>query len=182
MPGSSRGRLGSFGFRQPLGRCSRRQGARRAEQQARHRYRKAHLQGVPRPARLTALAAHLQRRRPSATPAVGQHGNQGSEGLRCPLYQGAGCAFHGEHDARGNIESPRRSRRFERNHVGRWRRLRSGIGTVRQGRHRHRCLGRKAPGRRRQVVRQFLERTHGCNRFQERRPLRRPARAASDEK
>ena len=95
---------------------------------ARHRHRQAHLQGVPRPARLAALAAHLQRRRPSATPAVGQHGNQGPQGLRCPLHQGARRAFHGEHDARGNFKGSRRSRRTRRNHVGRWRRLRSGIG------------------------------------------------------
>ena len=31
-------------------------------------------------------------------------------------------------------------------------------------------LGRKAPRRRRQIVRQFLERPHGRNRFQERNP------------
>ena len=104
----------------------------------------------------------------SATPAVGEHRNQRPQGLRCPLYQSARRAFHGEHDARGNIKSPRRSRRTQRNHVGRWRRLRSGIGRVRQGRHRRRRVGRKAPGRRSQIVRQFLERSHGRDRVQER--------------
>ena len=66
---------------------------------------------VPRPACLAALGAHLQRRRPSAAPAVGEHGNQGPEGFRCPVYQGTRCTVHGEHDARGNVEGARRSRR-----------------------------------------------------------------------
>ena len=35
--------------------------------------RQAHLQGVSVAAQLTALAAHLQRRRPAAAPAVGEH-------------------------------------------------------------------------------------------------------------
>ena len=52
-----------------------------AAQPARHRHRQAHVQGGPRSARLAALAARLQRRRPSAAPAVGEHGNQGSEQL-----------------------------------------------------------------------------------------------------
>ena len=81
---------------------------------ARHRHRQANLQGVPRSARLAALAAHLQRRRPSATPAVGQHGNQGPQGVRHPVHQGARRAVHGQHHARGHVESPRRSRRDRR--------------------------------------------------------------------
>ena len=51
-------------------------------------------------ARLAALAARLQRRRPPAAPAVGQHGNQGPQGLRRSVHQGARRAVHGEHHAR----------------------------------------------------------------------------------
>ena len=47
MPGSSPRSVPCLGFHQPLG-CRRRgQGARRTEQQTRHRHRQAHLQGVP---------------------------------------------------------------------------------------------------------------------------------------
>ena len=59
---------------------------------------------------LAALAARLQCRRPAATPAVGQHRHQGSQGVRHPLHQGAGGPVHGEHDARGNVEGARRPR------------------------------------------------------------------------
>ena len=52
-----------------------------AEQPARHRHRPAHLQGVPRAARLAALAARLQRRRAPAAAAVGEHRHQGSRRL-----------------------------------------------------------------------------------------------------
>ena len=41
-------------------------------------------------------------------------------------------------------------------------------GQVRQGRHRHRCPGRPAPGGRGQIVRQVLERADGVHRVQER--------------
>ena len=42
----------------------------------------------------------LQRRRPAATPAVGQHRHQGSEGFRRSLHQVARRAVHGQHHAR----------------------------------------------------------------------------------
>ena len=45
---------------------------------------------------------------------VGQHRNQGSQGVRHPLRQGSGRAVHGEHDAGGHLESSRRSRRGRR--------------------------------------------------------------------
>ena len=48
---------------------------------------------------LASLAARLQRRGPPATPAVGQHGNQGPRGLRHPVHQGPCGAVHREHDA-----------------------------------------------------------------------------------
>ncbi len=119
---------------------------------------------------LAALAARLQRRGPAATPAVGQHGHQGPGGLRRPVHQGPRGAVHREHHARGHLESPCRARRTRRDPAGRRRRLRGGAGAVRQGRHRHRCPGRPAPGRRRQVVREILERADGGDRLQERRP------------
>ena len=77
---------------------------------------------------VAALAARLQRRRPAATPAVGQHRDQGPQRLRHPLYQGAGRAVHRQHDARGNLESPRRSRRNRPDHGGGRRRLRRAFG------------------------------------------------------
>ena len=124
----ARGRFRRLGVRQPLGWRGRGEGARAAPQCARHRRRQAHVRGVPRPARVTALAAHLQRRRPPAAPAVGQHGNQGPQGLRCSVRQGSRRTLHGEHDAGGDVASARRSRRDRRNHVGRRRRWRSRVG------------------------------------------------------
>ena len=47
--------------------------------------------------------------------------------------------------------------------------LRSGIGPVRQGRYRRRCPGRQTSRRRSQVVRRFLEGSHGGDRLQVRR-------------
>ena len=38
------------------------------------------------------------------TAAMGQHGNQGSQGFRRALRQGPGGALHGEHDAGGYLE------------------------------------------------------------------------------
>ena len=67
----ARRRLGRLGVHQPLGRRGGGQGAGRAAQPAGHRDRQAHLQGVPRPARLAALAARLQRRRPPAAACCG---------------------------------------------------------------------------------------------------------------
>jgi len=43
-------------------------------------------------------------------------------------------------------------------------------GIERCSRHRHRCSGGPAPGGRRQIVRQVVERVHGGDRFQKRRP------------
>ena len=55
-----------------------------------------------------------------------------------------------------------------RDAAGRRRRLRGRTGSVRQGWHRPRRPGRQAPGRRSEVVREVLERTHGGDRLQER--------------
>ena len=88
--------------------------AGRAAQSARHRRRQAHLQGVPGAPQLAALAARLQRRRPAAAAAVGEHRHQGSEGVRRPVHQGAGRTVHGQHHPRGDAEGARGSRRAHR--------------------------------------------------------------------
>ena len=75
-----------------------------------------------------ALAARVQCRRPAATPAVGQHRHQGSQSLGHSLHQSAGRAVHGEHDAGGDVESPRRSRRNRPDHGRGRRRLRKSSG------------------------------------------------------
>ncbi len=88
-------------------------------QPARHRHREAHVQGVRRPPGFATLAACLQRRRPPAAPPVGQHGDQGPQGIRRPVHQGPRCAVHGEHDAGRHLESARRSRRSGSDPTGR---------------------------------------------------------------
>ncbi len=57
--------------------------------------------------RLDGMAACLQLRRPPAAAAVGEHGDQGSQGLRRPLRESARFALHGQHHAGGNPEGPR---------------------------------------------------------------------------
>jgi transaldolase len=52
---------------------------------ARNRRGQAHLQGLSHAARLAALAARLQRRRPAAAAPLGQHRHQGPESLRRTL-------------------------------------------------------------------------------------------------
>ena len=80
------------------------------------------------------LAARFQLRRASPTAPLGQHGNQGPQGVGCPLHQGARCTFHGEHDARGYLERARRSRRIGHDPAGRRWRLRGSVSAVRSGR------------------------------------------------
>ena len=106
----ARRRFGGLGVHQPLGRRGHGQGPRIAARPLGHRRRQAHLQGVPASARLAALAACVQRRRPAATPAVGQHGNQGPQGLGRPVHQGPRRPVHREHHAGGHLESSGRSR------------------------------------------------------------------------
>src|SRR5437667_1545373 len=60
-----------------MGRSGQEPRAGSAAQSTWHRDRQADIQGVPRAPRLSALAARVQRRRPAATPAVGQHGHEG---------------------------------------------------------------------------------------------------------
>ena len=96
----SQRRLRRIRVRQPVGRRGGRQGAGRAEEQARHRDCPAHVQGGRGLVELPALAARLQCRSAAAAPAVGEHGNERSAGLRCSLPEGARRPVHGEHDAR----------------------------------------------------------------------------------
>ena len=75
----------------------------------------------------------------------------------------------GEHHARGNLEGVCRSRRPRLDHgAGRWQ-LRSGAGSVCQGRHQRGCLGRATSGRRGKVVCEILERIASGDCVQERR-------------
>ena len=111
----ARRRLGRLALRQPLGRGGRGQGARPSS---------ANQLGIAIAKRTyTAYRALLdsprwqrvvQRRRPPAAPALGQHGHQGPQGLRRPLRQGARRAVHREHDARGDAPGARRPRRDRR--------------------------------------------------------------------
>ena len=73
-------RLGRFAVRQPVGCCGDGQGSSPARQHARHRDRQAHLQGLFRSARIPALAACVQRRRPAAAAAFRQHRHEGPQG------------------------------------------------------------------------------------------------------
>jgi hypothetical protein len=100
----------------PLGRRRGGQSTRSAAQSAWHRRGQTNLQSVPRAVEQSALAACVQCRRAAATAALGQHRHQGSQSGRHPVYPDFGCAIHGEHDAGGNVERPRRSRRYRPDH------------------------------------------------------------------
>jgi Transaldolase/Fructose-6-phosphate aldolase len=91
------------------------------------------------------------------------------EGLFFELALELAAPLNDQHNAGGHVERFCQSRRSQPNRVGRWRRLRSGVGRVRQGRYRHQRPGRKAAGRRGHFVCQILERPHGGDRLQERR-------------
>ena len=118
----------------------------------------AHVQGVPGAARFAALAGSVQLRRAPAAAALGEHRDQGPQGVGRALHRGSRRAAHGEHDARGHAEGLRRPRPRSRAHAGRRRRLRRGARPIREGRHRRRRPGLATSGRGRQVVRQVLER------------------------
>jgi len=106
----SEGQFRCVGVRQPVGCGGGRQNSGGVEQSARHRHRPPNVQGLPRPARLAALATHIQRRRPRSAASLGQHGNQGPQGIRYTLHQKPRRAVHSEHDARADFERLRRSR------------------------------------------------------------------------
>ena len=53
---------------------------------------------------IAALAARLQRGRAAAAAAVGEHRDEGSQGLRRALHRGARRAAHRQHNARGDAE------------------------------------------------------------------------------
>jgi len=86
------------------------------------------------------------------------------------LCQEFGRAIHGQHHARGHAESACRSRRGRRN-ARRGRRQRGrGAGAVREGEDRCRCALAAASRRRGKILRQIMERSHGRDRLQVRRP------------
>ena len=99
-------------------------------------------------ARLATLAAADEHRRPTPAPPVGQHRQQGPEGVRHALHQGAGRAVHDQHDAGGHLESTGRPRRLQRGACGPRRQLRGGARQVCQGRHRCRRPRRPTSSRR----------------------------------
>jgi hypothetical protein len=99
---------------QPLGCRGCRQSTQTVDQPTWHRHRRAHLQGVPRRACFAALSARLQQRSACAASAVGEHRHQGSQGCGHFVYRGTGGTEYGQHDARGNVEGLRRSRRTRR--------------------------------------------------------------------
>ena len=129
-----------------------------------------------------AVQARAQCRRAAAAAAPREHRHQGSEGVRHPLHQGARRAAHRQHHAGGHAEGVRRSRRGRRGHAGRRRRLRVGHRGARQGRRRRRRARRAAAGRRREGVRQVVERADGGDRLQERRRSRRRAEGRARER
>src|SRR6478752_3122992 len=126
--------LRCVGLRQPLGCRCREQSARALAQSARHRDRQTNIQDSLRVTRLGTLAAYLQRGWAATAPAMGEHGNQGSRGVRRPIRQGAGRAAHREHHAGRHGEGPRRSRRDWRDVAARWRRFRRGTLAIRKSR------------------------------------------------
>ena len=105
---------GGLALREPVGRRGGAARSRCAEESPRHRHRQAHLQGGPRALRLDGMAACLQLRRPPAAAAVGEHGDEGSQGLRRPLREGARLALHRQHHAGGHPEGARRPRPDQR--------------------------------------------------------------------
>jgi transaldolase len=72
--------------------------------------RKTYLQSVPRSARFTTLARKLPVPALAAASALGEHRHQRSQGIRCPLHQGAGCTGHRQYDSREDAACVRRSR------------------------------------------------------------------------
>jgi transaldolase len=73
------------------------------------------------------------------------------------------AAVHREYDARGYLESARRTYQPRTGAACRWRRLRGNVNSVCQSRHRRRCVSCTTAGRRRQFLRQVLERSLGCD-------------------
>ena len=128
---AARRRLGCLAVRQPLGRGGRERSARSPAQPARHRDGPAHLQGLSQAAQHTALAAPLQPGRAPAAPALGEHRDQGPEGVGRALHPLARRALHGEHDAGGDAAGAGRAARGRRAPVRRRRRQRGGARRVR---------------------------------------------------
>ena len=118
------GRIGGLALRQPLGRRGEGRAPAAVPESPRHRHRDAHLQGVPRPARLGALAKARAGRRPSAAAALGQHRHQGPGRARHALRRSARGARHDQHDAGKDAAGVRRPWQGRRSHAGRRRQRR----------------------------------------------------------
>ena len=80
-----RHRLRSLGFRQPVGRRSRRKVPAALNNRLGIAIAKRTYKAYRELLGLTSLGADLQRRSPSATLVMGEHRNQGSQGTRCTI-------------------------------------------------------------------------------------------------
>jgi transaldolase len=81
------------------------------------------------------LAAHPQRWSPPPASALGQHRDQGPGRLGHLVRPLARLALYRKHDARGHVESPRRSSGHRPDVAHACPLLRPGAGQIRQGRH-----------------------------------------------
>ena len=158
---SPRRRLRRVAVRQPLGRRGRAQGAARdlvnrlgiaIAQRAYKAY--------SHPARLAALAAHLQPGRAPAAPALGQHGHQGPARLRRALHQVArGAASPSTRCRRRRCRRSPTTARSARSCPPTARTCRGDAGALRRGRHRRRARSPPSSARRREVVRAVVRTT-----------------------
>ena len=121
-------RLGRLALRQPMGCGRQRQGPGRADQPPRHCRRPARLQGLLRAARLAALPARRQLRRPGPALSLRQHRHQGPQGRRHALCGCARRTLHRQHHARGHPQGLCRPRRARRAARSRRRRQRGRLG------------------------------------------------------
>ncbi len=138
-----------------------------ADQPSGHRHRPAHLQGLPRSARLGRAGSGPRMPAPAPQRLLwASTGTKDPKAVRHPLRQGACRAVHRQHHARGHAEGVRRSRRGRRRHGGRRRRRRGGAGELRQGGHRCRRAGRPVAGRGGEILRRILERSDVLHRVQ----------------
>ena len=106
----------------------------------------------------------------SATIALGQHRHQGPPGFRHPLYQGACSTIHNQYHAGSHLESSCGTQPTGIDPLGRWWRLRRSADAVWQIRCRCGRPRGAASRRRRQVIREILERFDERDYVQERRP------------
>ena len=138
--------------------CGREHGARLAQQQARHRDRGAHLRG----ARELLASPRWQRMSnsvPGRSASLGEHGTKDPKASDILYVEGARRAVT------VNTMPEKTLKPSPPTELGpimaRRRRVRERARAVRQGRRRCRRARAPAAGRRREVVRGVVERTHG---------------------